>query len=62
MEIIENEEQSTALLSDSSRCLQLFAPPTVSLDWLLPRVVDWVRRGERTLNKPTRYPVQDGRF
>jgi nucleoside-diphosphate-sugar epimerase len=55
-------EQSTALLSDSSRCLELFGPPAVSLDWMMSRVVDWVRRGERTLNKPTKYQVRDGKF
>jgi len=55
-------EQSTALLSDSSRCLELFGQPTVSLDWMLSRVVDWVRRGEKTLNKPTKYQVRDGQF
>ena len=55
-------EQSTALLSDSSRCLELFGQPTVSLDWMLSRVVDWVRRGEKTLNKPTKYQVRDGKF
>jgi nucleoside-diphosphate-sugar epimerase len=55
-------EQSTALLSDCSRCLELFGPPTVSLDWMLSRVVDWVRRGEKTLDKPTKYQVRDGKF
>jgi nucleoside-diphosphate-sugar epimerase len=54
--------QPTALLSDSSRCLELFGPPSVSLDWMLTQVVDWVRRGERTLNKPTKYGVRDGKF
>ena len=51
-----------ALLSDSSRCQQLFGLPTVTLDTMLSLVVDWVRRGERTLNKPTKYQVRDGRF
>jgi nucleoside-diphosphate-sugar epimerase len=55
-------EQSTALLSDSSRCLELFGQPNVSLDRMLSRVVDWVRRGKKTLNKPTKYQVRDGKF
>jgi nucleoside-diphosphate-sugar epimerase len=56
------KEQPTALLSDSSRCLELFGQPAVPLDWMLSRVVDWVRRGEKTLNKPTKYQVRDGKF
>jgi nucleoside-diphosphate-sugar epimerase len=55
-------EQTTALLSDSSRCLELFGRPAVSLDWMLSAVVDWVRRGEKVLNKPTKYQVRDGKF
>ena len=55
-------EQSTALLSDSSRCLELFGQPTVSVEWMLSSVVDWVRRGEKVLNKPTKYQVRDGKF
>lgn len=58
----KGSEQSTALLSDSSRCLDLFGPPKVSLDTMLSRVVDWVRRGEKTLEKPTKYQVRDGKF
>jgi nucleoside-diphosphate-sugar epimerase len=55
-------EQPTALLSDSSRCLELFGSPRVSLDTMLDRVVDWVRRGGKTLKKPTKYQVRDGKF
>jgi nucleoside-diphosphate-sugar epimerase len=55
-------EQPTALLSDSSRCLELFGPPAVSLDTMLSLVVDWVQRGEKTLQKPTKYQVRDGKF
>ena len=55
-------EQPTALLSDSSRCLELFGPPAVSLEWMLSRVVNWLSRGGRTLNKPTKYQVRDGKF
>jgi len=55
-------EQPTALLSDSSRCVELFGPPEVSLQWLLPRVVDWLRRGGRILNKATKFQVRDGTF
>jgi nucleoside-diphosphate-sugar epimerase len=58
----QGEEQATALLSDSSRCLQLFGPPRVSLDWMLSQVVSWIRRGGRILQKPTKFQVRDGKF
>jgi hypothetical protein len=58
----KGKEQPTALLSDSSRCVDLFGPPVVSLDSMLSRVVDWLRRGEKTLEKPTKYQVRDGKF
>jgi nucleoside-diphosphate-sugar epimerase len=56
------EERPTALLSDSSRCLELFGPPLVSLDTMLLQVVGWVRQGAKTLGKPTKYEVRDGKF
>jgi nucleoside-diphosphate-sugar epimerase len=58
----EGSEQPTALLSDSSRCVDLFGPPRADLETMLVRVVDWVRRGEKTLKKPTKYQVRDGKF
>ena len=55
-------EQPSALLSDSSRCVELFGPPKVGLDTMLAGVVDWVGRGEKTLGKPTKFQVRDGTF
>jgi hypothetical protein len=55
-------EQPTALLSDSSRCQELFGPPRASLEWMLSQVVEWLRRGGRILNKPTKFQIRDGKF
>jgi len=55
-------EQATALLSDSGRCIRSFGPPRVELEQMVRWIVDWVRRGERTLKKPTGFQVRDGRF
>jgi nucleoside-diphosphate-sugar epimerase len=55
-------EQSTALLSDSTRCVDLFGPPAVSLQQMLSQVLDWVSRGMKTLKKPTKFQVRDGKF
>lgn len=56
------EEQPTALLSDSTRCVDLFGPPAVSLQQMLSQVLDWVSRGKKTLKKPTKFQVRDGKF
>jgi len=56
------KEQSTALLSDSTRCVDLFGPPAVSLQQMLSQVLDWLSRGMKTLKKPTKFQVRDGKF
>jgi nucleoside-diphosphate-sugar epimerase len=59
---LRGTEAPTALLSDASACARLFGPPTVSLDTLLDWTADWVRRGGRSLGRPTHYERRDGRF
>jgi len=51
-----------AYLSDASRALARFGPPRVPLDRVVRWTADWLRRGGRTLDKPTHFEVQDGRF
>lgn len=55
-------EGPSALVSDASRCHQLFGPPDVHAELLMDMVADWLRRGGRTLGKPTKFQVRDGRF
>ncbi|MEX2027608.1 MAG: NAD(P)-dependent oxidoreductase, partial [Pirellulaceae bacterium] len=55
-------EGTRSLLSDASRCHQLFGTSDVSLDELLDMTCDWLRRGGRILGKPTKFQVQDGKF
>ena len=59
---IVGEEAPTALLSDASRALALFGPPTVPLDTLVVWQADWLARGMPTLAKPTGFEVRDGSF
>lgn len=56
------EEQRTALLSDSSICHSIFGPPLVTVDEMVSRVADWVRRGGPGLGRPTHFEKRDGRF
>lgn len=60
--ILEGSEAETALLSDASRCRQLFGPPQVSLDEMVRWVAAWVQKGGRSLGKPTHYEERAGAF
>jgi nucleoside-diphosphate-sugar epimerase len=56
------EEAETALLSDAARCRAMFGAPVVSATTALEWVADWVRRGGRSLDKPTHFAERGGRF
>ena len=55
-------EADSALLSDPSRAYALLGAPPTPLDAVLRWTAAWVRGGGRTLGKPTRFEVRDGRF
>ena len=57
-----SREADTALLSDSSSCIEQFGPPATSPDEMIEHIVDWVAAGKTVLNKPTKYDVRDGKF
>ncbi len=58
----EGEEAATALLSNASRCHQLFGYPRVSLGQMIEWVTEWVQINGTTLRKPTHFEVRDGKF
>jgi nucleoside-diphosphate-sugar epimerase len=58
----EGTEAADALLSDTSRAVRLFGPPTVSIGSLIGWTADWLRRGGRLLGKPTHFEERTGRF
>lgn len=60
--VFQGAESDLALLSNASLCHKLLGPPSVTLDMLMDWVAHWVERGGATLNKPTKYEVQDGRY
>lgn len=60
--VFVNREGPLALLSDSTRCRTRLGEPQVSFERLRDWVAHWVRGGGRSLNKPTRFEVADGRF
>jgi nucleoside-diphosphate-sugar epimerase len=60
--VFVNNEGPVALLSDSHRCRAALGEPQVSFELLREWVAHWVHVGGRSLNKPTRFEVADGRF
>jgi len=55
-------EAASALLSDSTRCVDLLGEPEIDEDQLIEMTADWVSAGGVTLGKPTRFERRDGSF
>jgi nucleoside-diphosphate-sugar epimerase len=58
----EGAESGRAYLSDASRSIQIFGPPRVPVERMMDWIAHWIRRGGRTLGKPTHFEVTDGQF
>jgi nucleoside-diphosphate-sugar epimerase len=58
----DGDESSTALLSDARQAVGLFGRPAMSLEAMILRTADWIRRGGETWDKPTHFQVRDGKF
>jgi len=55
-------ESPNALLSNASKCHKHFGNPPINLDILIKWTAHWIMTGGESLNKPTHFEVQDGRF
>jgi nucleoside-diphosphate-sugar epimerase len=55
-------ERPDALLSNTSRMLETFAPPTVSTNQMFEWVASWLDAGGSLLGKPTKFEARDGKF
>jgi nucleoside-diphosphate-sugar epimerase len=60
--IYTGTESAACLLSDASLCFSRLGFPVMPLDEMIATIVPWVATGKLTLNKPTKYEVQDGKF
>ncbi len=58
----EGIEAEVALLNDATKAQGLFGYPSVTADQLIEWTAKWIRAGGRTLNKPTHFQAQDGKF
>ncbi len=57
-----SQEADSALLSNASRCIDLFGGPQTTRDQMVAMIVKWVQSGKKVLNKPTKYDVRNGKF
>ena len=57
-----NEEQNTSLLNNAAESFRLFGQPRVSLKIMMEVIVDWIKEGGRTINKPTHFQERTGQF
>jgi nucleoside-diphosphate-sugar epimerase len=60
--VFEGEETNSALLTNSAEAHNLFGYPKVTVQQLIGWTAHWIASGGRTLNKPTHFEVQDGKF
>jgi nucleoside-diphosphate-sugar epimerase len=57
-----SREACSALLSNASYCINTFGPPQTSLEQMVSAIAGWVAAGKKTLNKPTKYEIRNGKF
>ena len=57
-----SREAPSALLSDASYCLSTFGPPQTTLEQMVSMIAKWVAAGKKTLKKPTKYEIRNGKF
>ena len=60
--VFTGDSSDTSLLNDASKSHELFGAPLASVDDTIAAVVAWLKAGNRTLGKPTKFQVRDGRF
>lgn len=59
---IVGDEAPTALLSNSSKCVDLFGNPETGDDDILRLTASWVAQGGASLGKATHFQQRDGKF
>ena len=60
--MFKGEDSGFALLNNSALCRELLGEPEMTLEELMELVAHWVEVGGKSLNKPTKFEVVDGKF
>lgn len=58
----ENEENTTALLSNAAESFRLFGYPKMPLKKMMELLAGWIMQGGKTMNKPTHFQEREGKF
>ncbi len=57
-----SSESDTSLLGNTSKLCALLGKPTTSLETMLDWTANWVKRGGRSLGKPTHFETRNGSY
>ena len=60
--IFSGQDSGVALLSNSTACRRLLGEAEMKLEELMELVASWIEIGGKSLNKPTKFEVVDGKF
>jgi nucleoside-diphosphate-sugar epimerase len=60
--IFNGQDSGFALLNNAALCRRLLGEPEMKLEELMSLVARWIEVGGRSLNKPTKFEVADGKF
>jgi len=60
--LFSGTEGDTALLGNTTKLRAQLGDPPTPLDAMIRWTADWVKRGGRSLGKPTHFDVRDGRY
>ena len=60
--IFSGQDSGVALLNNATMCRQLLGEPEMTLEQLMNLVAHWIEVGGKSLNKPTKFEVADGKF
>ncbi len=60
--VFVHEEQTTALLSNASDCVDLFGYPRTSPQQMIRLIYDWLTEGGKTIDKETHFQERSGKF
>ena len=62
VEFMYPESGDKCYLNNASKMAELFGVPEVDIPQMIQWQADWIKSGGRTINKPTHFEVNNGKF